>query len=876
MSSVSGTQILLLHLKRFSVRHVLKAPATTGALLAIVALGVAVLFSVRLSNRAAVSGFQLFTQSISGGSDFVVTGPGGGIQTARLKELREALNPLPVVLLPIVEGTATLPGTGDAADDFDAAQVPIIGMDVLAVRNLAYAREKTAYRPLENSDTTELVLGGLNEVYITDALSRRLKLKAGDALPIILGDQPRNLQVVSVLISDELQTGKAEELLIMDLPALQRMLDMEQQVDRVEVVIPEGGQAAVLRQQTEERLSRLDPAHWSWSTTDSQRDSAQTMTAAFRLNLTILSGLSLLVGIYLIIQAMEAAMVRRRTEIGILLSMGFEPRWIRQAWLVESLILGVTGSAAGLLIGWMLAQGAVRAVAQTVNALYVSTTAQAAAWDWSEALLAFSLGVLATVAAGLMPARDAAATQPIQVMRQEGRGGGIRLLDSPMLGTGLVVFGFLVSKLAPLQLGAGVRFPLGGYLAALAWLTGAAILSSNLLRFIPKVFRGASEKSALWRVAASQCRRPSGRQKLTIAGLVVAVGMAAGMEILTHSFERTVSGWIHRTLQADLFVAVKGIENASNRNKISEATWRKLAVDPDVTQVDVGHFFPITLQSSPTMLMGMRSTAPWSDDHLIWAEAPNRPVELQTPFPDGSWPALISESFAMRYQMARGDELQLPTPSGEQRIRILGVYADYGNERGAILMDGELVSEWFKDLRAVNLAATLRTDADPDRVRDRWATEYPGLAVRTNRTLREEVLTIFHQTFAVTHALKAIGIAVAVSGLALALFSLLMDRREELVTLRELGFQRRGIMAVVTLEGLFLSLIGLAGGLLLSLALGYLLIYVINKQSFGWTLAYAVPVGGLMLLSAGVLLAATLTSLGIGRWAARLKGEEHE
>lgn len=876
MPSVSGIKILLLHLKRFSWRHGIKAPATTGALLVIVALGVAVFFSVRLSNRAAVSGFQLFTQAISGGSDFVITGSGGSIQTGRLRELREALNPLPVLLLPIVEGTATLPGTGEDEDDFDAAQVPIIGMDLLAARNLAYARGTTAYRTFESSETTEIVLGRSNEVYMTAALSRRLKAKSGGTIPIILGDQLRKLQVVSVLIPDELQTGKAEELLIMDLPVLQNLLGLEQQVDRVEVVIPEGGQAAVLRQQTEARLSRLDPAHWSWSTTDSQKDSAQTMTAAFRLNLTILSGLSLLVGIYLIIQAMEAAVVRRRTEIGILLSMGFEPRWIRQAWLVESLILGVAGSAAGLLIGWVLAQGAVRAVAQTVNALYVSTTAKAAAWDWAEALFAFSLGVLATVAAGLLPAREAAATQPIQVMRQEGRGGGIRLLDSPRLGIGLIVLGFLVSKLAPLQLGVGVRFPLGGYLAALAWLTGAAVLSSNLLHFIPGLFRRASERSALWRVATSQCRRPSGRQKLTIAGLVVAVGMAAGMEILTHSFERTLSGWIHRSLQADLFVAVKGIENASNRNKISEATWRRLAGDADVVQADIGHFFPVTLQGSQTMLMGMRSTAPWSDDHLIWAQAPDNPVELQVPCPDGSWPALVSESFAMRYQMGRGNELQLPTPSGEQRIRILGVYADYGNERGAILMDGPLASGWYKDQHAVNLAATLRPGADPDRVRERWAAEYPGLAVRTNRTLREEVLTIFHQTFAVTHALKAIGIVVAVSGLALALFSLLMDRRDELVTLRELGFQRRGIMAVVSMEGLFLSLIGLAGGLVLSLALGYLLIYVINKQSFGWTLAYAVPIGGLLLLSCGVLLAAALTSLGIGRWAARLRGEEHE
>jgi putative ABC transport system permease protein len=264
------------------------------------------------------------------------------------------------------------------------------------------------------------------------------------------------------------------------------------------------------------------------------------------------------------------------------------------------------------------------------------------------------------------------------------------------------------------------------------------------------------------------------------------------------------------------------------------------------------------------------------DDHLIWAEAPREAVALAAPSISGEWPALVSESFATRYDVGRGDRIALPGPGGARSVNILGVYADYGNERGAVMMDGALVSEWYDDARAVNLAATLRPGVEPDQVAGRWAAEYPGLATRTNRALREEVLSIFHQTFAVTRALKAIGVAVAVCGLALALFSLLMDRREELVTLRELGFQRRGVMAVVTLEGLFMTLIGLVGGLLLSLALGYLLIYVINKQSFGWTLAYAVPVRGLATLAGGVLLAAALTSLGIGRWAARLKGEEHE
>jgi putative ABC transport system permease protein len=875
MRPIRRTELLLTHLRRFSARHAHRAPWTTGSLIAIVALGVAVFFSVRLSNRAAVAGFQLFTQSVSGGSDYIVSGAGNTVPEERLPELRRAVDPLPVVLLPILEGTATLPGTGQDADDFDAAQVPIIGMDVLAARNLVYARQQTGYRPAREESDDGFEPNRFLDVFATQQLAKQLKAGEGDWIEAIVGDVPRRLHLAGVMVPDTFQAGKSEKLLIADLPALQQMLDMTGRVDRVEILVPEGANEAELRNATEEKLRMLG-SEWTWSPTATKRGSAMTMTAAFRLNLTILSALSLLVGVYLIIQAMEAAVVRRRKEIGILLSMGCEPGWIRMAWLVESLLLGVVGSTVGLLLGWLLAQGSVRAIARTVNALYVNTTADAAAWDSGEAGLAFTLGVLTTVAAGLLPARDAAGTPPVQVMQRESRSEGIRLLDSPSLGIALLVIGFLFSLMNPLSLGPGVRFPLGGYLAATMWLIGAAVLAGNLLSLLPKLLKRSMNQAPLWRMAASQFRRPSGRQKLTVAGLVVAVGMAAGMEILIHSFERTVTGWIHRSLQADLFIAVKGVENASNRNRISQQTWRELMQDPDLKQADIGHFFEIAFRGAPTTLMGIRSSAPWSDNHLTWADRPAAPVRLDSTLQDGRWPALVSESFSTRYGLQRDDTLELTTPSGERRIRILGVYADYGNERGTIMMDGRHVSEWYRDLRAVNFAATLQPGVDPEQVRERWSKEFPGLAIRTNRALREEVIRIFHQTFAVTHVLKAIGISVAIGGLALALFSLLMDRRMELVTLRELGFRRRDIAKAVTIEGTLISIIGLAGGLLLSLALGYLLIFVINRQSFGWTLAYAVSPAGLGMLAAGVLLAAMGTSFGVGQWAGRLQGDRQE
>jgi putative ABC transport system permease protein len=400
------------------------------------------------------------------------------------------------------------------------------------------------------------------------------------------------------------------------------------------------------------------------------------------------------------------------------------------------------------------------------------------------------------------------------------------------------------------------------------------MLSGSLLRSAPLLLSPFCALSAHLRIAAGQLKRLTGRHRLTVAGMVAAIGMAAGMDILIHSFEQTVTNWIGHTLKADLFVAVKGVENASNRNKMSEKTWKSLKNDPNVESADIGHIMPISFKGAPTFLVGMRSEREWDGNQFIWIEAPDKKIHRSQPDATGIYPAIISESFSQRYALRSGDTLELPTPDGLKTLRVNGLFADYGNERGSLVVDSDLVCDWFNDRRALNFAATLKPGVDPEEVRNQWSKDYPSLTVRTNRALRAEVITIFNQTFAVTHALKAIGILVAIAGLALALFSLVMERRRELQVQREIGFSRRDIASSLTIEGLFMSLYGLLGGLIISIWLGYILVFVINKQSFGWTLAFGLPASNLWLLSAGIIVASLVTCYSVGYWSSTLEADK--
>jgi putative ABC transport system permease protein len=211
-----------------------------------------------------------------------------------------------------------------------------------------------------------------------------------------------------------------------------------------------------------------------------------------------------------------------------------------------------------------------------------------------------------------------------------------------------------------------------------------------------------------------------------------------------------------------------------------------------------------------------------------------------------------------------------------QTLTIAGIFADYGNERGSIMVERAHLRAWMGDDRVTNVSLWLKPGVDADGVRSELLGEFSGLAIFTNVKLRAEVLRIFRQTFAITYALEVIAVLVAVVGLALTLTSVLLDRREELTTLRALGFTRRELAGAAALEGGVVAAAAVAGGLVLSVALGWLLIYVINKQSFGWTLGFAVPWGQLAALAGAVVATGVVVSYFVGRWGADLPADREE
>lgn len=847
-------------------RHWRREPWLTLTLAGILALGVGVFLAVRLANKAAVSGFALFTESVSGESDLILRPKGGELRETVLRELRAATGPLPVDYFPVLE----LPGTPGGEEE--SGLIRLVGVDLVAIGN-ALGKEgvgsgKDSVSPPRGE--TDL-LGEPDAVLAGTAFAKARGLEVGETFSVWLRDRPVRLRLAAILPDPANRPAIPENLLLMDLPALQTLAKVGGHLSRVEVRFSEGSRAGEMASKITVRLGDFAREKGLiMETPEDRKRSVTRMSAAFRFNLAILSGLALLVGVYLILQAMEATVTKRRGEIAILRSLGVVPEQIRRTWLTESLVLGLVGSLAGILLGRLLASGLVGAIAGTVNTLYYETTTTAVRLEPGEVVFSLLFGVTASLLAGWIPAREASLTPPAQAMREGAGGGGLALLRRWPVGCILLLVALAVAFFPPLPLPGRIRFPLGGYLAALAAVLGGSVLLGLLFHPVSRLL--AWRGGAMRRYAASRLAAVGGRHRLTAAGLSAAIGMSAAMAILVASFERTLTSWIGQLLKADVYVAAPGVASASNGNLISEADWKRLLDLPGIDGADSLLRRAIEYEGREVFLGG----ADYHDDperhlQLLWIEPPPDPGPRG--LVEGAW---ISEPFARRFAKRIGDRLEIETPAGRQSVGVSGVYADYGNEAGTILVSREHGVAWFGERGVSNLALYLSAGIDPEEVLERLRSEFPFLVARTNSRLRAESIRIFHQTFAVTYALEAIAVIIAVGGLGLALAGLLLERRNELSTLRALGATRRDIARAAMWEGSGIAVAGLAGGIAVSFFLGWILIAVINPQSFGWTLRYSVPWMTFSGLSLVTLATAMLVGWLVGYRHANLRSDREE
>ncbi|WP_298816542.1 FtsX-like permease family protein [Chloroflexus sp.] len=805
-------------LVRSSLRWILRHPWQMLLCVLGVALGVAVVVAIDLANASARRAFQLAGDTVAGqATHFVVGGPTGLPETV-YADLRRRFPALAAA--PVVEGYVTVPALGPGV-------YQLFGIDPFAER---------PFRPYLAGDGTVDLATLLIEpgaALLSSDNAERAGLQLGDQLPIQIGARTALLQIAGILNpADDLSRRALAGMIVVDIASAQELLQSAGRLNRIDLIVPEGFDLTV--------LTTLLPAGATVQPVAARAGALQQMTAAFELNLTALSLLALIVGMFLIYNTMTFSVVQRRTLLGTLRCVGVSREQLAALVLTEALIISLLGVAGGLALGVVLGRGLVGLVTQTINDLYFVVTVRDLSIEPTVLLKGAALGVIATLLAALAPALEAMYTPPRAVLRRSSIEDRVRWATPRLAGGGIALLALGGALLAlPAQAGApGLYIAFGGLFAIVigaAFLTPLALVS--LMRLLqPGLGRALG---ILGRMAARDVVASLSRTAVAVAALMVAVSVTIGVGIMIGSFRQTVINWLEQSLIADIYLSPPS--NVANRidTTLDSTLAVALAALPEVESITTFRSVQIDLPVGPTTLVAIGGAT----------ERGRRALRFQQGGDAATWTAwergavLISEPLAFRSGLGVGDTLTVRTDRGLRELPIAGVYYDYTSDRGVVRINDTTYRELWDDPAISSLAIYARAGYDVDAVIERVravSSAYGAVLVNSSRALREGTLIVFDRTFAITSVLQLLATIVAFIGILSALMALQLERARELGVLRATGLTPGQLWGAVLSQT---GLMGLSAGLLaapLGFALALVLTYVINKRSFGWTLELAV------------------------------------
>ncbi len=826
-----------------------------------VAIGVAAIAAIHHANRSVTESFRAAAASVAGRSDFTVTGPVG----VPLEALR-AFSFLWEVgsFAPAVTGVVVLQdGTGEAAD--------LLGVDLAgdgAVRSWELAapadpssllrhsgRDRQSGRDRHSSRDT---------VFVSQGFARRHTLRPGSPMRVVAGGVLRTLEVGGLLRLSGIGRAAGEDLVLTDLLTAQRILGKNGLADRVDVVV----RAGVRRDEVRRALAARLPPGLRIEAPDRSASSADRMVRAFRFNLNALGSLTLLVGVFLIANAVSISVLRRRPEIATLKAVGTSRALIFAVFLVEGAAIGLAGTILGEAGGVFLARAALRAIGGTISNIYLPTANIAGGSFTSPALLAGVVGLAAALLATVIPAAEATRVPPSPAMRA----GSVEAVRRARLGPralaalAAVALAAAVSLLPPVD-----GFPAFGF-AAVGLIVAALALGAPLLvlaaargsrRLLRRLFGAPGP------LGASFFGGALARNGIAVTALAMALGMTLAMIVTVASIRETVRVWVETTLRSDLWVKAAAGRSSGLVGDLPEDVVGFLGSLPGVAAVDPFRAREAAFDGRPYTLGSgdFRVVARFGGLPFLGGADPRATAERARR--DGA--VLISEPFSRRFDISSGERVTIDTPRGPRAFAVAGVYRDYSNDRGTIMLDRELYLQIFGDRRVTSVAVLAAPGVDPAALRRAIATATRGryaLSISTNRELRREVLRIFDSTFAVTRGLEAIAVAVAILGIANALLASAVERRRTFGLLRAIGASPEQIRGAVLIEAALTGVVATAAASAAAAAFAYLLLAVINPQSFGWTVTLDIPLPTLLGAAALVLAASILAGVFPGRLAA--------
>lgn len=816
------------------------------AVLVGIALGAAVFTSVRLSIHASLNSFTTSMDLIAGQADRIIIQPGGRVPDRLIGPLLR--HPDVRYASPVL--SSYVKPWGEETQPFLLIGIdPILDHPLRDWRIVQSDGDKNIWMELIKAPST-LIMG--------KRLARENIWKKDDAITLEHGGRPFNFHILDILAPEGLAMVEGGRVAITDIASFQEFTGIYGQVDRIDLIFKDG-----VDEQMQNRIQKLLPAGLILSSPSEKRESGQMMIRAYQLNLSVLSFVSLFVGMFLVYSLISLNAASRRKELAILSALGTSSKLIFLLFLTEGFVFGVLGWMLAIPVSTFMVKYLLYGVSQTVSNLFVRVQVDQLTIDAWEILLSFGVTVTVSILASWQPAREAMRVSPREAfaMAAKETRGHKKVAKAAIWGTVSILLVWPVSKIPAFP---GLAF--SGYLATLFLFVGFSLLAPWMLQQIghfvaPLLKRLGGEPGYL---AAGYLKDSDTRTAISVGALITAVALYTALVIMIHSFRNTVELWVHQSVSGDLFVTDKLSEVNNYRDPLPEKMIKELkTMDVDADLFAFRRVYLTYNHKIPYQLEAMDFKTFNRYGKFFWV---NGDPQKEMPRLVRGQGCVVTEVFAHRTGLKPGDIFACQIGKTDLKFPILGIVRDYRTHGGIVFYDLNSFNQYMGKVQWSGVRFFFRDrDQDPDsaarNLQNKIIERLGGnLSMITGRDLRQRVLNIFDETFAVTGVLLIIALIVAVMGIATTLTVQVLERSKQLNTIFAIGASEGQIRSMIFQEAVMMVIVGEIAGLLCGFALSYLLVFVINYQSFGWTFLYGVKWKTLVISFPLIIGTATLAT----------------
>jgi putative ABC transport system permease protein len=815
-----------------------------------IVLGVAVFVGMHTANQSVLFAFRQTVDRIAGATQLQVSAAETGFDENVLDRVQAV--PEVRVAVPVIEAVAN---TGLAGQ----GNLLILGVDMTGDRALRQYDLESGDEAM--IDDPLMFLAQPDSLIVTDAFARDNKLAINSKVPMSTMEGERSFTVRGIMKSSGLASAFGGNLAIMDIYAAQKVFGRGRKFDRIDLAAKDG----VRVEDLQKKLVALLGPGFQVESPGARGQQFESISRIYALTANITSAFALFIGMFIIYNTFQIAVTQRRSEVGILRALGATRRQIRTLFLGESVVAGLFGSTLGLLLGIAIARAMTGYIGALLGEVFgIAQKAEEISTDPRLLILAVALGVVTSVVAAFIPARNAARVDPVQAL-QKGKYQQLSAGENRVrriLALAIAILAAICLLLTQYR----ILLYVGDALAVLA----ALLLTPTLAQWIARALRPALRwiRPVEGTLAADSLLQAPRRTSGAVAALMLSLALVVALGGLTRASYDSIATWLKVALNPDLFVSPS--ESLTSRSfHFPESMGDQLRSITGIAEVQAVRDARIPVRGAPILFVA-------ADIESLLHRAVLPPVAGDTKqmyklAAEGKG-LLASENFALLHGFKLGDMVDLPTPNGTLSLPIVGIVTDYSDQQGSILMDREVYKRYWND-STVNIfriyLAPGAMEADVKRrILERFANQR-RLFVLTNREVRQYIMRLTDQWFGVTYVQIAVAVLVAVLGIVNTLTVSITDRRRELGVLQAVGGLRNQIRRTIWLEALTIGAVGLILGLGFGVLQLFYSLKITGEDLAGLRLDYEYPYQIALVLLPVILGVAFLSAIGPAESAVR-------